>query len=73
MVHFNYLGSLDLIDKSYLIWIQGSVMDPRNFQIILDLCILFYFKFLINVNKISSIQVLSEISETDESPLFQQN
>lgn len=55
MVHFNDLGSMDLIDKSYLCWSQGSVMDPRHFQIILDLHIFFYFKFLIHVNKISNI------------------
>lgn len=70
MVPFNHLGPMDLIDKSYLFWTQGSVMDPRNFQIILDLYIFFCFKFLINVNKISNMQVLSEINETDKSPFF---
>lgn len=45
-------------------------MDPRNFQMILDLYIFFYFNFLINVKKISNIQVLSEVNETDESPSF---
>lgn len=67
IMQLNLLGPMDLIDKSYSCWAQGSVMDPRNFQMILGLYIFFYFKFLINVNKISNIQVLSEISETDET------
>lgn len=70
VVQFKHLGPMDLIDKSYLFWTQGSVMDPRNFQIILDLYVFFCFKFLINVNKISNMQVLSEINETDKSPSF---
>lgn len=67
MVQFEILDPMDSIDKSYLCWTQGSVMDPRNFQMILHLYIFFYFRFLIDVNKIGNIQVLSEISEKDES------